>query len=143
VLLADVNVLVYAFDEESRGHEKYRTWLINSLSERQPFALVDTVLAGFVRIVTDPRIYERPTDMRDALEFVAALIASPSALWIQSNQPVWKSLGELADNDRAIRGKRVPDAYLAATAIANGARLATADRGFSRYPGLAWFDPAK
>ena len=28
-----------------------------------------------------------------------------------------------------------------ALAISNGARLATADRGMARYPGLDWFDP--
>jgi toxin-antitoxin system PIN domain toxin len=143
VILADVNVLVYAFDEESRSHEKYRSWLLEALSGQQPFALIDTVLAGFVRIVTDHRIYQRPTSAIDALSFVGALIESPSAVWLSSNRPTWKALGELVDADTGIQGKLVPDAYLAATAIANGARLATADRGFSRYEGLNWFDPAK
>lgn len=27
-------------------------------------------------------------------------------------------------------------------ALTNGARIATADAGFSRFEGLAWFDPA-
>jgi predicted nucleic acid-binding protein len=36
----------------------------------------------------------------------------------------------------------VPDAYLAALAISHGCRLATADRGFARFPGLDHFDPA-
>jgi toxin-antitoxin system PIN domain toxin len=142
VILADVNVLVYAFDEESRAHEKYRSWLIDALSDRQPFALVDSVLTGFVRIVTDSRIFHRPAHTADALSFVGALVDSPISTWIPSNRPVWDALGQLVDGDNGINGKRVPDAYLAALAIANGARLATADRGFSRYPGLAWFDPA-
>jgi toxin-antitoxin system PIN domain toxin len=143
VILADVNVLVYAFDEQSQSHPKYRSWLIEALSGPQPFALVDTVLTGFVRIVTDSRIYEQPTTAADAFSFVGALIESPSAVWLPSNKPTWKALGQLVDEDGGIKGKLVPDAYLAAVAIANGVRLATADRGFSRYPGLAWFDPAK
>ncbi|MGN6200410.1 PIN domain-containing protein [Humibacter sp.] len=36
----------------------------------------------------------------------------------------------------------VPDAYFAAMCLAHGARLATADRGFARFAGLDWFDPA-
>jgi hypothetical protein len=36
----------------------------------------------------------------------------------------------------------VPDALLAALAIANRCRLATADRGVARFPALDWFDPA-
>lgn len=142
VILADVNVLVYAFDEQARSHERYRTWLIESLSGGQSFALADTVLAGFVRIVTSSRIYEQPTPAVDALEFVDVVIHSPSAVWVSSNDTAWQTLGELVEGDTGIGGNRVPDAYLAALAIANGARLATADRGFARYPGLAWFDPA-
>jgi predicted nucleic acid-binding protein len=35
-----------------------------------------------------------------------------------------------------------PDAYLASLALTHRCRLATADRGFARFPGLDWFDPA-
>jgi predicted nucleic acid-binding protein len=40
-----------------------------------------------------------------------------------------------------VAGNRVPDAYLAALAIEHGATLATADRGFARYPGRRWEHP--
>jgi uncharacterized protein len=143
VILADVNVLIYAFDEDAREHERYRNWLISALSDAQPFALVDTILAGFVRIVSSARIYDAPTPAVEALAFVDALIHSPAAAWVRPNQTAWRVLSDLAEQDAGIGGNRVPDAYLAALAIANGARLATADRGFSRYPGLAWFDPAR
>jgi predicted nucleic acid-binding protein len=41
-----------------------------------------------------------------------------------------------------IKRNLVPDAYSAAGALTNGARIATADRGFARFPGVSWFDPA-
>jgi predicted nucleic acid-binding protein len=37
--------------------------------------------------------------------------------------------------DGGARGNLVPDAYLAALAIDTGSELATADRGFARFPG--------
>jgi uncharacterized protein len=55
---------------------------------------------------------------------------------------MWAHFDALARNDPAISGNLVPDALMAALALAHGCRLATADRGFARYPGLAWFDPA-
>ncbi len=143
MILADVNVLVYAFDEEADNHAKYRSWLLDVLSGPVLFALVDTVLSGFVRVVTDHRIYEHPSTAADALSFVGALVESPLAVWLSSSKPTWKALGQLTHDDRAIKGKLIPDAYLAAVAIANGARIATADRGFARYRGLNWFDPAR
>ena len=36
------------------------------------------------------------------------------------------------------RGNDVPDAYLAALAIEQGATWITTDRGFARFPGLRW-----
>jgi predicted nucleic acid-binding protein len=44
--------------------------------------------------------------------------------------------------DRAVRGNLVPDAYATALAVSQGCRLATADRGFARFPGLDHLDPA-
>ncbi len=38
-------------------------------------------------------------------------------------------------------GGREDFALFAAAAVANGARVATADRGFSRFPCLQFFDP--
>jgi hypothetical protein len=73
---------------------------------------------------------------------VDALVQGDRTRWVSSNGSTWKTLGSLAEGDAGIRGDRVADAYLASLAIANGARLATADRGFARYPGLSWFDPA-
>ena len=41
---------------------------------------------------------------------------------------------EWAMHDRGLRSNLVPDAYLGALAVTHGAKLATADRGFSRFP---------
>lgn len=141
MILADVNVLVYAFDSDSPHHEAYSAWLGETLAEREEFALVDSVLSGFVRVVTHPRIMPRPAPTGRAAEFVAAIAGAPRSVWLPASPAVWRSFGELAAADKAIKGNLVPDAYLAAVALANGARVATADRGFARFAGLRWFDP--
>lgn len=143
MIIADVNVLVYAFDESSTDHERYRTWLTTCLSRREEFALVDSVLSGFVRIVTHPKIFGEPATTRDALQFVDAIIAAPASAWLAPGRATWDAMGTLSHADSAIRGNLIPDAYLASVALAHGARFATADRGFARYPGLDWFDPGQ
>jgi hypothetical protein len=102
------------------------------------------VVSGFVRIVTDPRMYERSTTTGHALSFVDALVESPSATWIPSDEPIWERHGQLVGEEAAIKGKLVAHAYLAAVAIVNGARLATATGGSptSRgWPGLTQQNP--
>ena len=55
---------------------------------------------------------------------------------------MWTKLGSLVAEDHRLTGRLVPDAYLAAVALTHNARIATRDRGFGRFPGLRFFDPA-
>ena len=46
MILADVNVLVYAHREECERHEEYRAWLEGVLSGGSAFGVSDIVLGG-------------------------------------------------------------------------------------------------
>ncbi len=143
MILIDVNVLVYAYRAESDRHDAAASWMAETLAGNQEVGVLDLVLAGFVRISTNPRIFEDPSPTADALGFVDAILQSPKARWISSSSVTWQIFHELVESDRGIRGNLVPDAYLAAAAIASGARLATCDLGFARFPRLDWFDPLR
>ncbi|MGI8721704.1 MAG: TA system VapC family ribonuclease toxin [Geodermatophilaceae bacterium] len=141
MILADVNVLVYAFDSDCAEHSRYRPWLSDVIAGQEEFALVDPVLAGFLRVVTNPKIMPRPAPTAIAMTFVEALVEVEISRWLPANRTVWATLGSWIRDDPGIRGNLVPDAHLAALAVTNGARLATADRSFARFPGLQWYDP--
>lgn len=100
------------------------------------------VLTGFLRIVTDRRIYAEPAPLSDALSFVTALRAASPAQVNHGTAAAWEQFTAFAEADRLLRGNLVPDAWLAAIAVTAGAKIATADAGFSRFEGLSWFDPA-
>jgi uncharacterized protein len=142
VIVPDVNILVYAFRADAPEHGAYARWL-NTALQTDPIGLSDAILSGFVRIVTHPRITTAPAPTDAAMEFTRRLAEAPRARWLSQGAPVWQRLGALASDDPGIRGNLVPDAYIAALCLANGARLATRDRGFARFPGLRWFDPAR
>lgn len=120
---------------------EYAAWLAEVLAGSEEFALLDTVLSGFVRTMTHPKIMPKPAPPGLALESVRAIIGAPSARWLPASVSLWTAFEKLVEGDGAIKGNLVPDAFIAAAAIAHGARLATADRGFARFPGLNWFDP--
>lgn len=143
MILTDVNVLVYAFRREASQHDVYAAWLRGAVAGAEEIALHDPVMSGFVRIVTNPRFLADPAPTAAALAFIDRLRGANRARWVPAGNSPWKVLRSWADEDTGIRGNLVPDAHLAATAVAHGCRLATADRGFARYPGLAWFDPAR
>ena len=141
MILPDVNVLVFAYRRESPRHRAYAEWL-SQVRQSDEVALLDVVLAGFVRIVTHPRIYADPAPTDHALSFVELLRRGPRARELGPTAAAWRELAGIAAADRAVRGNLVPDAFLAATARAHGCRVATADRGFARFDGVDWFDPA-
>ena len=141
MIVADVNVLVHAFNPSSSEHGRVGSWLAEALAGDEPFGLVDHSLQGFVRIVTDSRIWRTPASAGVASSFVADLVEAPASRWLPSGPDVWRRFAGLVKSDPGIRGTVVPDAYLAATALAHGARIATSDRGFGRFPGVRFFDP--
>jgi toxin-antitoxin system PIN domain toxin len=142
VILPDVNTLVYAFRREAPGHEAYAAWLAAVVGGSDELALHELPLAGFIRIVTNPRVFAKPAPAEVAVAFLDRLVAAPRARWLGSSATTWSRFASSLREDRGLRGNLVPDALLAALAQAHGCRLATADRGFARFPGLAWFDPA-
>ena len=143
IVLPDVNVLVYAYRRESSLHESYAVWLAELLGGADEVAVTEGTLTGFLRIVTNPRIYADPAPTSDVLEFVDAVRLSRRRRWVGATDAVWTTFSALVDVDPQVRGNLVPDAWLAALALAHGCRIATADRGFARFEGLEWFDPAR
>lgn len=135
MILPDVNVLVYAHREDTSRHDEFRAWLEAVLRGPSAYGLSDLVLSGFVRIVTHPRVFERPTPLADALDFVATVRDHEHRVAVRPGPRHWeifRSLCEQAD----VRGNLVPDAWLAALAIESGSEWITTDRDYTRFPGL-------
>jgi uncharacterized protein len=135
VLLPDVNVLIYAHRAESPEHPRYAEWLRGLATGPEPFALSDLGASGFVRIVTNPRIWDDPTTTEEALEFIARLRHRSNARTLTHGSGSWEIFARLCLAARA-RGKLVADAYHAALAIEHGCELITADGDFARFAGL-------
>ena len=140
MILPDINVLLYAFREEHPHHGLHRAWLQGALGGPEPVGLPLQVLAGFVRVVTHPRVYDPPTSMADALDFVRAVREAPASVSVEPSDRCALVFDELCRRS-GVKGSQVSDAYLAAVAIDGGCTLVTADRGFARFPGLRWRHP--
>jgi toxin-antitoxin system PIN domain toxin len=135
LLLADVNVYLYARRRESPRHEDYLAWLERCLGGPEPFGVSELVLSSFLRIVTNHRVYRQPTPPEAALEFCAAVLDAPAAVPVRPGSRHWSIFADLCRSVGA-RGNVIADAYLAALTIEHGATWVTNDRGFARFPGL-------
>jgi uncharacterized protein len=140
VRLIDANLLLYAFDSTAPSHESTRTWLDEGLSRSTPTGFAWIALLAFLRISTNPRVYRRPLETREALEFVEGWLRQPGAVVLSPGRRHLAILRELLE-PRGAAANLTSDAHLAAIAIEHGAVLCTADRDFARFEGLRWSNP--
>lgn len=135
MILADVNVLVYAHRAELDQHEQHRIWLASQVNGEQTYAVSDVVINGFLRVVTHRRVFRTPTPLEQALAFAEQVRNQPHAVVVSPGPRHWEIFHRLC-REAGANGGLMPDAYLAAVAIEHGCEFATADRGFARFPGL-------
>lgn len=133
--LPDVNVLVYAFREDTPHHAVCRAWLAHALAAPAPVAIADVVCSGFLRVVTHPRVFRTPAPLDTALAFINAVRDSERALHVSPGTRHWDIFSSLSTSAQAT-GNLIPDAWIAALAVEHGCELVTLDRDFARFDGL-------
>ena len=140
MILPDANLLLYAYHPRADQHEASRAWLEGVLSGPELVAFPWLVIWAFLRISTNPRVFERPLSAAEAARAVSFWLGRPNVELLEPSRRHWEILGRLLDEGQVI-GPLVTDAALAALAIEHGATLCTTDRDFSRFPGLQWENP--
>ncbi len=137
--MPDVNILVYAHRQDERLHGPYADWLIRLAAGPEPFALSVLVAVGFLRIVTNPRLYPDPTPLSAALAFVEELTTQPGCILVAPG-PDHLALVARLSRATGVTGPSLADAAHAAVAIEAGATWVTRDRDFARFAphGLRW-----
>jgi len=140
VIAVDVNILVYAFRADLPQHVAARPLLAGLREGDSAWGVPTDVIAGFLRLVTNARVFRTPATLEEALAFVVALRASPSLTLLRPGPRHLDLFLQLCAAARA-RGKLVPDAWLAAIAVEHGCTWWSSDRDFARFDGLTWEDP--
>ncbi len=140
MILVDANVLLYAEDQLSAHHERAREWWDAQLSSVSPVCLCWPVLNAFIRIGTNPRVFEHPLSLDQALCRVQSWLDQPCTRIIHPTDRHWTVFQRMLIEGQAV-ANLVPDAHLAALAAEHGCDLISTDKDFSRFPGIKWKNP--
>jgi uncharacterized protein len=141
VRMTDVNVLIYAHRADGHpDHALYARWVTDMATGLEPFALSGLVLGAVVRIVSNPRVFKRPSTHDEVFGFIEQLRNRPNARIVSPGPDHWEIFEDLCRRTGAT-GKLSADAYHAALAIEHGCVWVSTDSDFARFPGLRWEHP--
>jgi toxin-antitoxin system PIN domain toxin len=139
VIAVDTNVLLYAHRSDSPWHEA-ATRCLRELAHR-PWAIPWPCVHEFLAIATHPRIFDPPSPIEDALGALESWRAVPTTAFLAEAEGYADVLAAVLREARVV-GPRVHDARIAALCRQHAVtELWTADRDFSRFPGLATRNP--
>ena len=142
MILLDANLLVYAHVESFPQHARAREWLGEQINATTPVGLPWPSLLAFVRIISNPRIFDRPASVSAAWRQVESWLATDT-VWVPlPTEHHHETLAPLMASAEG-RANLVPDAHLAALAIEHGLVLCSTDGDFARFEGLDWRNPLK
>ena len=140
MILVDANILLYAEDSLSPLHKQASLWWDDQLSQSGPVCLCWTVLSAFIRIGTNPRVFEHPLTLEQAIARVQSWLDQPCTRVIRPTEQHWTIFQQMLTDGQAV-ANLVTDARLAALALEHGCELASTDSDFARFPKVKWINP--
>lgn len=140
MIIADANLLLYAYNPSSAQHEKAKRWLERTIAGPETLAVSWFTILAFLRIGTNPRAFPSPLTIGEAVDIVTDWFEQPGVRVLEPTERHWATLSPLLIRAQ-VKGPLVTDAYLAALAIEHGATLCSTDGDFSRFPSLRWNNP--
>ncbi len=140
MILVDTNILLYAEDQLSPHHTAALAWWDAQLSGSMPVCLCWTVMNAFIRIGTNPRVFEQPLSLEQALSRVQSWLDQPCVRLVHPTERHWTVFQKMLVEGQAT-ANLVTDAHLAALAMEHGCELISTDSDFSRFPGIRWRNP--
>ena len=129
----DVNVLVAASRQDHVHHVAALASLEAVLAASaggRSLTIFPMVAAGFLRMVTHPKVFVEPTPIKAAQAFLRAILDTPGVVLLPLGDE-WQLFEHLCVL-HGLRGTDSPDAWIAAAAQTNHEHLLTFDKGFRR-----------
>lgn len=139
-MLVDANILLFAVSRTSPHHAPAVAWLTQALEGNRRVGLPWTSLVAFLRISTNPRVYERPLAPDAAMRLVRSWLDTSPA-WVPEPTPDHAEVLAALLQTHHVTADVIADAHLAALALEHGLTVVSADTDFARFPEVRWENP--
>ena len=140
MIVPDINLLLYAYNDASPYHDVARRWWEETVNGSDRIGIPWVVSTGFIRLMTNRRVLTSPISPTEAIEYVQewfryAHIAplNPGSEHLAHLRRILEAVG--------VGANLVSDAHIAALAMEHDAELHSNDSDFARFPGLRLRNP--
>jgi len=141
MIAVDTNILVYAHREDSPWHDSAYSNIAEIAEGRSAWSIPWPCIHEFLSIVTHPKIFSPPTPLTAAIDQVEAWLEAPNLILLAETEGYWTELHKIIEAGR-VSGGQIHDARIAALCCLHGIKeLWSADRDFTRFPGLSVRNP--
>jgi uncharacterized protein len=136
ISLLDVNVVVGLLRKDSHWHVPATRFWRDEIHAGDRVAVTPEICASVVRICSNPKIWKSDSDVTAAAQAVEDFISHPSVVLVTQPQ---ESISVVLHYIKlmTLTSADIPDALIAATSWVLKYPLVSADRGFTRYPGIS------
>ena len=140
MIIPDLNLLVYAYNDEAPYHVSAKDWWEGLLNGTETVGVPWIVSIGFVRLMTHPRVLIHPATLAEAINYLYEWFRFPHVVPLN---PGNEYLPHFRQNLIAsgVGANLVTDAHIAALAMEYQAEVHSNDTDFGRFPGLRWRNP--
>ena len=140
MIIPDINLLVYAHNQDDIRYDSARSWWNSLLESEESIGLPLAVSVGFVRLATNPRVMSPPMTSAQAVSLVRSWLRKSNVISLDAGPEHFDNLQNcLEATGRA--GRFVTDAHLAALALDHDAEIYSADQDFRMFPNVRWHNP--
>ena len=140
MIVPDVNLLIYAYDELAPLHNLARRWWEDTLSDTTPVGIPSIVLLAFVRLSTHPAIVQTPITIDQTEKIISSWLAVDRVRILSPSDYTFTLLFDLLRN-AGTGGNLTTDAMIASLAVEFGGTVYSTDRDFDRFVDVVWRNP--
>ena len=140
MILVDANLLIYAQNSDFPQHGRAIDWWDAQLSGGEPTGLCWQVVASFLRICTNARLFPRPLSTEEAATCVDRWMDQPNLSMLTPTSQHWATFRGQMSYVNA-QADLIMDARLAALALEYDCAIYSTDSDFARFPEVRWVNP--
>jgi uncharacterized protein len=141
VIAVDTNLLIYSHRVEFPHHGRALEIIRGLATSPVAWGIPWPCLGEFVSIVTNSRMFERPSTVEEAVIQLDVWVHAPAVRLLGERIDTWVHFRDLLVESQVKRAG-VHDARIAAICLDHGvSELWTADRDFSKFPKLCTRNP--